>query len=334
MIFRPLGTTGLQVSAIGLGGHWRTHHGRRYYDRFEGDEVPAEVLENRSAVVAACLEAGINYIDITTAAECLAYGRVLANCRERFIVGADDYQWSARNPDCCNSRSLVSNVERCLARLRTDYLDVWRVTAEVHGRNTDDQIEAVIEAADRLRHAGKIRFFGVSSHHPGWIQHAVEQFDAFQVAIVPCTGLSCGGRDAPVAPEPLQTIAARGLGLMTIKPFAGGLLFKSPTDHECDEANARLARLTLQKILQGRPEISCVLAGMSSVEEVRTAVKAASLSKLGESDLHWLDEVTESRLGTLPPEYAWLAAWHHRSTNAARTEDRHAGCVPAKKGLG
>lgn len=312
MIYRALGRTGMNVSVVGLGGHWRTHDGRRYYDRFDADEVPAEIVVNRTEVVAACADAGINYLDITTAAEAVAYGRVLGGRRERFIVGADDYQWSARNPDCCKSSSLIDSVDRILSRLRTDHLDIWRVTSEVHGCNTDAQIEAVIAAADELRASGKIRFLGISAHHPAWIQRAVERFSAIDVAIVPCTALGCGEAFPHHPPEPMRTIVARGLGLMTIKPLAGGLLFgPGISSAAMGGADAhRLARLTLQYILQSRPEISSVLMGMSTVEETSTAVEGAAAVPLEERDRAWLESIAHERLRSLPPDYAWLAQWH------------------------
>lgn len=312
MLFRALGNTGLDISAISLGGHWRTHDGRRYYDSFEGDEVPGEVLTNRREVVAACLEAGINYIDVTTAAEALAYGRALGGCRDRFVIGADDYQWSARNRDYCNPPALIANVERCLTRLGTDRLDIWRVTAEVHGRNTDTEMEAVVEAADRLREAGKIRHLGVSSHNPGWIQRAVSRFPEFQIAIVPCTPLTCDNGSAP--PEPFRTFGERGLGLMTIKPFAGGLLFSSGDQVE----NRRLAQFTLRHIIHFMPGLTCVLAGMSNVQEVHAAVEAVNSPPLDADERGWLERIARSRVGTLPAEYAWLGEWQAEKNDAGR----------------
>ncbi|HOJ74809.1 MAG TPA: aldo/keto reductase [Phycisphaerae bacterium] len=318
MRLRSLGKTGLRVSAVGLGGHWRTPDGRRYYDRFDGDKVPADVVRNRADVVAACLDAGINVIDITTAAEALAYGRVLAACRDRFIIGADDYQWSARNRECCNAQALIANVERCLARLRTDYLDIWRVTAEVHGRNTPADVEAILEAADRLRSAGKIRFLGVSSHHPGWIRQTIERYPAFQIALVPFTPLS--GRPSTVSSDVVQTIAASGTGLMTIKPFAGGMLFRNSTSEpapprsadrrESERPTQELARLALRYILECCPQIACVLAGMTTVEEVATAAGILSAPPLDEEERSYIERIARHRLSTLPPEYAWLEQWH------------------------
>ena len=64
MEYRPLGKTGLEVSAVCLGGHWK--------------KVPArpgtpEFAKNRRDVVSACIECGINYIDACCGGEVMAY---------------------------------------------------------------------------------------------------------------------------------------------------------------------------------------------------------------------------------------------------------------------
>ena len=308
MLYHALGKTGLHISALGLGGHWPTADGRRYEDRFADDEVPAAVVRNRAEVVAACLDAGVNYIDITTAAEALAYGRVLVGRRDRVFIGADDYQWSARNPACTNVQALTANVERCLTRLRTDYLDIWRVTAEVHGRNCDADIEAVIATADRLRAAGKIRHLGLSSHHPGWLQSAVARFPAIDVVLMPCPllgDLSAGvGRGQSVLAQ-----AAHEVGVIGIKPFAGGAFFPTSSPAHGSRDGSTLASLALQFILQHRPEITCVVPGLSTVNEVTHAIAAATAPPIGAEQLAMLNARAAAALQALDPAYAWLAAW-------------------------
>jgi len=72
MAYRRLGKTGLVLSEISFGGHWRNRDGGRYWGEFAEDQVPGDVGLNRTEVMSACMEAGINYLDITTPAECLA----------------------------------------------------------------------------------------------------------------------------------------------------------------------------------------------------------------------------------------------------------------------
>ncbi len=331
MIYRPLGRTGLALSAVGLGGHWRTPDGERYYDRFADGQLPAAALANRTEVVEVCLDAGINYLDITTAAECVAYGRVLSGRREGFIIGADDYQWSARNRACLKVDALVANVERCLRRLQTDYLDIWRVTSEVHGQNTDAEMTTVIEAAARLRQAGKIRHLGVSSHCPEWISHALTAFDEFEVVLMPTVPQGCGtgelhpprsegdGPSSHAALRAFETAQARGVGTIGIKPFAGGLLFASGGHKTSD--NDVAARLALRHLLFERHQLTCVAAGMTTPDEARSLLAAAASGPSTAEEAEWLARRIAERLGRLPAEYAWLAAWDVSKLVQSHTEE-------------
>jgi len=301
MHYRPLGRTGLQVSQIALGGHWRDPAGNRYVSVYEGDEVPGEVVRHRVAVLDACLELGINYIDITTAAECAAYGLALAGRRERFLVGADDYRLGCRRIECLSAEVLVQAVEGCLRRLRTDRLDLWRVTTDADGGNTAEHLACVAEAAGRLRQAGKIRFLGLSSHHRPWLRAALDGLDGLDVAIMPCLPVS---RPAGAADSALLAARERGLGVIAIKPFAGGSLFAGPQRNGVQ--SARLAGWALRRVAALDPGISCVVAGFADAAELRAAVRAA---RRAGDDPEQAGPTADELVAGLPPERAWLAGW-------------------------
>ncbi|MHC4531110.1 MAG: hypothetical protein ACYSXD_06050, partial [Planctomycetota bacterium] len=50
MNYRRLGKTGLIVSEVSLGGHWTNREGVRYWLSFANDEVPLDVVKNRTEV--------------------------------------------------------------------------------------------------------------------------------------------------------------------------------------------------------------------------------------------------------------------------------------------
>jgi hypothetical protein len=91
MRYRRLGKTRLMLSEVSLGGHWRNRSGGTGWGTFANDQLPAEVARNRTEVVSACIDAGMNYLDITTAGECMAYGAALKGRREKMYIGADDH---------------------------------------------------------------------------------------------------------------------------------------------------------------------------------------------------------------------------------------------------
>ena len=60
MRYRPLGKTGLMLSEVSLGGHWKNRNAESFWRDFANDEVPEDVAKNRTEVVSACIDAGIN----------------------------------------------------------------------------------------------------------------------------------------------------------------------------------------------------------------------------------------------------------------------------------
>lgn len=331
MGYRQLGKSGLVLSEVSLGGHWKNRNGGRYWNSFANDEVPADVAKNRTEVVSACIEAGINYLDITTAAECLAYGVALKGRREKMYVGADDHQLGPRNPDNRNVKALTKDIDECLRRLKTDYLDIWRVQAMMDGTNTDEDVEIMIETFEKARKAGKVRHFGISTHNRPWAKHVIEKFEDVEMFIFPCSAKTKEkgerpteenvvevnpGHGADQSQSVFQSIRENNVGLVTIKPFFGGNLFKSygqdkfPIMGVGSKKENDLAKLTLQCILT-KDAITAVVPGMSTVYEVDNAARASYTRKLGQSaaERQWLEKITNRQWARLPNEYAWLRDW-------------------------
>lgn len=332
MGYRRLGKTGMVISEISLGGHWRApwrdQSGGWWWGKFTNEQVPDDVARNRTEVVSRAIDCGMNYLDITGAEECLCYGVAIKGRREKMIVGADDSKLSPRRNEYCNVDAQVHNVEECLRHIGTDYLDIWRVQAKMDGTNTDADVEAMIEAFQKLHKAGKVRHFGVSSHSRPWAKHVVEKYPEVEVFIFPCTAKT---RQAgqPAARENIEEVNAgygpddksvfqslhkHNVGLITIKPFFGGSLFESngkPKLGVGSKEDNDLARLTLQCILNLNDAVTSVIPGLSTVYEVENAARASYTRPLGQTaaDKAWLNRLTEERWAALPQEYAWLRDW-------------------------
>ncbi|UCD28705.1 MAG: aldo/keto reductase [Planctomycetota bacterium] len=335
MKYRKLGKTGLILSEISLGGHWKNRDAGSFWRDFADEKVPEDVARNRTKVVSACIDAGINYVDITTGAECLAYGVALKGRREKFIVGADNHRLCLRRPENVNVKGQTRNIEECLRHMKTDYLDIWRVQAKQTGRHKLTDLEPAVEAAEKARKAGKIRHFGLSSHNRRWLQQVIEKYPQVEMVVFPVTAMT-KKKGLPITKENIaeqeqpfpnakdrtvsifETVRKHNVGLVTIKPFAGGNIFQSfknkakfPVMGVGLKEENDLARLTLKCILTRYDEITCTVPGLTTIYEVDNAARASYEHSLTitPAEREWLEEMTGERMAQLPSEYQWLRDW-------------------------
>ncbi len=310
MEYRRLGRTDLWVSAICLGGHWKRLN---VAEGTQWDLPPEQVrdafLANRSEVVSACLDHGINYVDACSSGEILAYARVLKGRRDRMYLGFSWYERELRYPDWCTKEKLIQGFDDGLKESGLDYVDVWRATGMMTDPQPDEHVEALIEAFDVLHQQGKARYLGISSHHHGFLRHAVETWPQLSVILFPYTA------DTQELPQEslFDAIRAQKTGVFGIKPFASNSIFtgdsqpESPTAEEDDE----LARLTLRYIL-ANDAITAPIPGMINVHQVENAALAVQERReLDLAERARLELAAGEMRERLPEDYAWLNDWRY-----------------------
>jgi len=338
MTYRRMGKTNLMVSEVSLGGHWKNRNAGRYWDSFANEQVPDDVAKNRTDVVSACVDSGINYLDITTAAECLCYGEALKGRREKMYVGADIHNLGPRGSNRCNIKDQTFNVETCLRLLKTDYLDIWRPQAKMAGKlgtdqlNTNPEVEVLIETFQILHKQGKVRHLGMSCHCRPWFERVLNKYSEFEMIIFPCSAMTKVKGEVPTAANTdeanpghgsdqtqsiFKVVLEQDVGIVTIKPYFGGSVFKDtygkvkfPVMGVGSKRENDLARLTLQCIL-ANPAITASVPGLSTVYEVENAARASYTRSLAmaPADKEWLMDITERQWANLPSEYEWLREW-------------------------
>lgn len=156
MEIRRAGSTGLQISRLGLG----TMTWGRDTDTHEAAEQMRSYLE-----------AGGNFLDTAAPyadgdAERVIGGLLETFCKREEIVIATkagiSFPQGVRTVD--NSRSfLISELDKSLARLGTDYVDLW----QVHTWDQDVPLEDTLSALDYAYTSGKARYVGISNFN-GW----------------------------------------------------------------------------------------------------------------------------------------------------------------------
>ncbi len=202
---RPLGKTGIQVSALGLGGF---HLGS------------AESDQEANAIVAQALDAGINFFDNAweyhDGKSEVRLGNALKGKRDQAIV---------MTKVCTHGRKkdvAMRMLEESLNRLQTDHIDVWQVHEVVY-YNDPDLIfakDGVIEALEMAKKQGKVRFVGFTGHkdpaiHPKMLSHGYA-FDTVQMPLN-CFDASYRSFETQVLPE----VNRRGMAALGMKSMGG-----------------------------------------------------------------------------------------------------------------
>jgi aryl-alcohol dehydrogenase-like predicted oxidoreductase len=158
--YRPLGDSGVEVSEICLGS-WLTYGGAVEQSRAE-------------ACIDAAFDAGVNFIDTANvysggrAEEFL--GDVLRSRPRDSYVLATKVLGQMPNGDRGLSRAqILKQIDASLARLRTDYVDLY----QCHAYDRDVPLEETLEAMTDVVRAGKARHIGVSNWNGKQIRAAV-----------------------------------------------------------------------------------------------------------------------------------------------------------------
>jgi len=298
MEYRPLGRTGLMISAVSMGGHWKRLPYKQGSDDFK---------KNRRAVINACLEHGINYIDAGWSGEVETYAEAIKGRREEIYFGFD---WTeARDPSTAGSlEKLKAGFDEGLIRNHLDYVDLWRLTLrEQTTRNTPHEIETVMEVLEWGKKTGRARCTGISTHHRPWIAEAVAKYPQIEVVITP---YSAGSKQRPVG-SMFDALRANDVGFIGIKPFASGSIFASrgEPDSSTGREDDDRARMALRYILCCE-QLDTALPGLVTVDQVHNAARAVRERRqldVAEAQRH--EELVHAMWQNLPANYQWLRAW-------------------------
>ncbi|MBV8901318.1 MAG: aldo/keto reductase [Verrucomicrobia bacterium] len=202
---KPLGGTGVNVSALGVGGY---HLGT------------AKSQQEATEIVAHALDAGVNFFDNAweyhEGESENRLGNALQGKRDQVIL---------MTKVCTHGRGkdvAMRMLEESLRRLKTDHLDVWQIHEVVY-YNDPDLIFApggVAEALLLAKQQGKVRFVGFTGHkdpaiHLRMLAHDFP-FDTVQMPLN-CFDATFRSFETQVLPE----VNRRGLAALGMKSLGG-----------------------------------------------------------------------------------------------------------------
>ncbi|MFO8013139.1 MAG: aldo/keto reductase [Phycisphaerae bacterium] len=332
MEYRPWGKTGLMVSSVCLGGHWKRidkvvpscNKGRGGWLGFDINDPGFQ--KNRRDVVSKCIEVGINYIDACTTQECRAYAKALEGRRDKMYFGFSWYQEEMRSlhnqmkkaekagkpkPAGWMTKKLLEALDKGMRMTGLEYVDLWRITMhEQSSKHSDAEVEEMMEALAKARKQGKARFTGFSSHDRPHIKKLIEAYPDIVDSIV--TPYTAKTKKMP-GDSLFDTLAKQKVGFFGIKPFSSNRLFKgdSTPDHAEADADDRRARLAIRFILCN-PVITGPIPGMINTHQVENVARAvAERRQLDVAEAKELEEAMDEAWTKLGPDYEWLRDWEY-----------------------
>jgi aryl-alcohol dehydrogenase-like predicted oxidoreductase len=316
MEYHRLGKTGLWVSAVCMGGHWKRIEkmvpsaikNENWLDANLDDEA---FKKNRRDVVTRCIESGINYIDACTREEVITYAEALRGRRDSMYLGFSFYQFEMRNPKFRKAEALLETLEKGMKEARLEYLDLWRITMhEQSGMHTEGEVDEMMKALEKARKQGKCRLTGFSSHDRPHIKSMIEKYpNIVQVVVTPYTAKS------KVKPEDslFDAVRQHGVGVFGIKPFSSNALFKGDGSLESPtaEEDSRMARMAIRYIL-ATDVITAPIPGMINTHQVDNMVKAVKERRdLDKAEAQELQQAMDEAWVKLPANYQWLKDWEY-----------------------
>jgi len=202
---RPFGNTGVQVSALGLGGH---HLG------------DAEDLNTAKQIVDKAIDGGVTFFD-----NCWEYHRGKSEIWMGECLKGKRQQVFLMTKVCTHGRDkdlALKMLDESLRRLQTDHLDLW----QIHGVSFENdpalfmRPNGAAEALTKAKKEGKVRSVGFTGHKDPRIHLAMLNtgfpFDAVQMPLNPFDG-TFRSFEAHVLPE----LQKRGIAALGMKPLNG-----------------------------------------------------------------------------------------------------------------
>jgi aryl-alcohol dehydrogenase-like predicted oxidoreductase len=258
MRFRKLGDSDIEVSAISLGS-WLTYSGGIERDQTE-------------ACTRAAFDAGITFFDTAnvygTGASEEAWGEILSDyARDSYILATKVYFPMSDTDKGLSAAQIAKQVDASLARLKTDYVDLY----QCHRFDVETPIEETMEALSEVVRSGKARAIGFSEWNPAQIRAGLDVEGAVKfVSSQPQYSALWRGPEQEV----FGLCAEHGISQVVWSPLAEGVLTGKYLPGEPPPADSRAASESMSTFIRRRLDDTALAA----VQELLPIAEGAGLS--------------------------------------------------------
>ncbi len=316
MNYRNLGNTGLEVSEIGFGA-WGIGGGAGGHPAYGPTDDRESIRALRTA-----LDVGVNFYDTSDLygmghSESII-GQAFHAVRDRVLIATKGGMVNAGGDQDFSPSYLGRSLEQSLRRLGTDYIDLYQLHSPAVELLEKD--EKLLPFLDSLVRDGKVRVIGLSARSPQEALIAVGQHGIKVVQV----NLNLIDRRA-IESGLLARCAELGAGVVARTPLCFGFLtgrysveeVQDPSDHRSCWPKKQVERWSeaarmfgdviqsgglqtaTQKALRfclSFPEVSAVIPGMLTPEQVDENTRASELGSLTPDELAQVEQIYDSNL--------------------------------------
>lgn len=266
MQLREMGKTGVKVSPLGFGVMRLPMKGGGKADN--ATTIDNVDIETSIAMIREAIDGGVNYFDtaynyVGGSSEVIL-GRALKDgYREKVNVASKSPAWLYKEPEDFD-RFLATQLER----LDTDYLDFYLLHSLNGGSWKRAQRIGAVEPLKKAKADGRVRHIGFSFHDDLDLFEEIldaAEWDFCQIQ------LNYFDRDYQAGLKGMRMAAERAMGVVVMEPLRGGLLVDLPKEAQAAFDDSGIERSNVEWALDwlwDLPEVSCVLSGMSTPEQL------------------------------------------------------------------
>lgn len=210
MEYRILGSSGLRVSCLALGGN--------IFGCFCDARETATLL-------ATARDVGVNLIDTAGVySDGLSeefIGAAIRNHRGDWILASKVGVCSLEYPGKKGRReNILKQVEASLRRLKTDYIDIY----QMHHYDPETPLEETLSALDEVVRQGKVRYTGISNYSPEQLKRAWHTAKKLHVPPFSSTQNHYNLFKRQIEADLFPMCRERGLGVLIFGALARGVL--------------------------------------------------------------------------------------------------------------
>ena len=279
MQYRPFGSTGFQVSALGFGAM-----------RLPQRSGTASDIDEPQAIrmIHAAIEGGVNYVDTAYVYHGerseVVVGRALRDgYRQRVKLATKLPSWKVKG-----ASDFDKFLGEQLKRLETERVDYYLLHCLDSSHWPRLKKVGILERAERALQDGRIGALGFSFHDAFPLFKSVVDGYSWAFCQIQYNFLDINFQAGRAG---LRYAAGRGLPVVVMEPLRGGKLAEAPPPAVAAIWARAAARMSpAERALQwlwDQPEVTTVLSGMSTLKQVKENLASAARSRphsLSESD--------------------------------------------------